>query len=661
MGWNGAIRASAGTLGILLAATAVAQAGSIPTPKVPVPSVKVNVPHIHVPRVHVVTPRVHVPTVRPHVHVATPRVHVPAATPKSSTPTVTTTAPKASAPATVAAPQSATYLFTTNASTGIVQITKNGAPIPGMTPQVAANLYANVLAGNVVVLASGSVISPKTGQVLAPNLTSPLSGAPTLISGNYAREIVNPATGRSELVSLSGPPASTITQTVTAPAPTIATQSGSTAQSAPLQPSSGAVAPNTNSNAAGSSPANIDIQRLLTNPTIAVSGNYGRTVNGSIVDLRTGAVVATGGVTTTAAAQNVASGAATGQLVSPSPGSASQPTQTSAPVTTYSTASVPKASPQGTYVRIDTVNGPAFFQKTPSGSLMAVSDQKTLAGLRAGTIPSQSQAAIGGDASRFANPSQPSTPAASQPVQTAAPIDYTLHPGESIAQYNARIAAANPNLPAPGTTSSTGVTNTAQPIAPPPTTAPTQTSNSTGSSSAKTNVPTVTSSTPVTPSQTASQIAAVPSTIPPAGVVQSSSTVSLPAQNTNLFNAMLFNPTTNKILSDPTLRDPKVQLETIAAAGVTAFAIGAVITAPLGGIGGPPAGATAMTVTGLTLGLYDALAAANDVYQGRILEGTLNAIGGIATTATGNAIRLSGTGQIVKIASPYLNQFFGSQ
>lgn len=34
-----------------------------------------------------------------------------------------------------------------------------------------------------------------------------------------------------------------------------------------------------------------------------------------------------------------------------------------------------------------------------------------------------------------------------------------LQNGESIANYNARIAAANPNLPAPGTTSSTGVTN----------------------------------------------------------------------------------------------------------------------------------------------------------------------------------------------------------
>lgn len=36
---------------------------------------------------------------------------------------------------------------------------------------------------------------------------------------------------------------------------------------------------------------------------------------------------------------------------------------------------------------------------------------------------------------------------------------YQLQNGESIANYNARIAAANPNLPAPGTTSSTGVTN----------------------------------------------------------------------------------------------------------------------------------------------------------------------------------------------------------
>lgn len=38
--------------------------------------------------------------------------------------------------------------------------------------------------------------------------------------------------------------------------------------------------------------------------------------------------------------------------------------------------------------------------------------------------------------------------------------DYQLKPGETIAAYNARIAAGNPNLPAPGTTSSTGVSNT---------------------------------------------------------------------------------------------------------------------------------------------------------------------------------------------------------
>lgn len=36
-----------------------------------------------------------------------------------------------------------------------------------------------------------------------------------------------------------------------------------------------------------------------------------------------------------------------------------------------------------------------------------------------------------------------------------------LQPGETISAYNARIAASNPNLPAPGTTSSTGVKNTA--------------------------------------------------------------------------------------------------------------------------------------------------------------------------------------------------------
>lgn len=43
---------------------------------------------------------------------------------------------------------------------------------------------------------------------------------------------------------------------------------------------------------------------------------------------------------------------------------------------------------------------------------------------------------------------------------TSVNTNYQVQPGETTAQYNARIAASNPNLPAPGTTSSTGVTNT---------------------------------------------------------------------------------------------------------------------------------------------------------------------------------------------------------
>lgn len=74
-------------------------------------------------------------------------------------------------------------------------------------------------------------------------------------------------------------------------------------------------------------------------------------------------------------------------------------------------------------------------------------------------------------------PSVIPTPVAAPTAQTSVPVTSTsvntygltptssnwfqLQPGESPANYNARVAAANPNLPAPGTTSTTGVTNTA--------------------------------------------------------------------------------------------------------------------------------------------------------------------------------------------------------
>ena len=62
-------------------------------------------------------------------------------------------------------------------------------------------------------------------------------------------------------------------------------------------------------------------------------------------------------------------------------------------------------------------------------------------------------------------PSQGSQPAASNinnyGLTPTSPHWYWLQPGETIDNYNARIAAANPNLPAPGTTSSTGITNNA--------------------------------------------------------------------------------------------------------------------------------------------------------------------------------------------------------
>ena len=83
------------------------------------------------------------------------------------------------------------------------------------------------------------------------------------------------------------------------------------------------------------------------------------------------------------------------------------------------------------------------------------------------------------------SPASTSTPPATPTTNTyglttASPNWYQLQQKETIANYNARIAAANPDLPAPGTTSSTGVTNNA-PIAPlpsvisPPTTSGTPT------------------------------------------------------------------------------------------------------------------------------------------------------------------------------------------
>lgn len=55
----------------------------------------------------------------------------------------------------------------------------------------------------------------------------------------------------------------------------------------------------------------------------------------------------------------------------------------------------------------------------------------------------------------------PVTPGNNAASGSLAAPQYQLQPGETVAQYNARIAASNPNLPAPGTTSSTGVTNSA--------------------------------------------------------------------------------------------------------------------------------------------------------------------------------------------------------
>jgi gas vesicle protein len=87
-------------------------------------------------------------------------------------------------------------------------------------------------------------------------------------------------------------------------------------------------------------------------------------------------------------------------------------------------------------------------------------------GVQPGVQPALTGPAATAATGATALPNNGGAPPAAQPA-----VDYTLHPGESIAQYNARIASGNSNLPAPGTTSPSGVTNTAT-AAPQPTSIP---------------------------------------------------------------------------------------------------------------------------------------------------------------------------------------------
>jgi hypothetical protein len=115
-------------------------------------------------------------------------------------------------------------------------------------------------------------------------------------------------TGTAEYAAQYGykPPGSSGSQMGTAVAPpanaVVAPGSPSPAQPSTSQTSSTAAVPSQGQNVPQTA-TNTDVRRLLSDPTIGISGNYGRTVNGSVVDLRTGAVVATGGVTTAAPPQ----------------------------------------------------------------------------------------------------------------------------------------------------------------------------------------------------------------------------------------------------------------------------------------------------------------------------------------------------------------------
>lgn len=113
-----------------------------------------------------------------------------------------------------------------------------------------------------------------------------------------------------------------------------------------------------------------------------------------------------------------------------------------------------------------TINGVAKTFATPQGYIDALNSLKSSGAT--GSIDQyigQFQNVLPAFASVQAPPAAGSNPApASVNTYGLAPTDpkwLQLQSGETIANYNARIAAANPNLPAPGTTSPTGVVNNA--------------------------------------------------------------------------------------------------------------------------------------------------------------------------------------------------------
>jgi hypothetical protein len=183
-------------------------------------------------------------------------------------------------------------------------------------------------------------------------------------------------------------------------------------QPVPAQAAAGQPAFKSLGSAAGSPPS-------APAPTSPSPYSFVRKDNGNVEVFRDGQRISTGTAEYAAQAygykpQIPAGGA--GQPSSNAPSPAFKPLGTA--------GNAPSAAPSSSdFVRIETTNGPAFFQKTPSG-LAAVSDQSTLQKLRAGAIPSETQPSIAGGADRFSK-----TPAPGQLQASPAPSRAFSLPG----------------------------------------------------------------------------------------------------------------------------------------------------------------------------------------------------------------------------------------
>lgn len=106
--------------------------------------------------------------------------------------------------------------------------------------------------------------------------------------------------------------------------------------------------------------------------------------------------------------------------------------------------------------------------QTSPGVYTVTANGTTIPNVSANNLPAYGISAPVASPTTSVIPKSVATPATSAPtsavntygMNSTSPNWLKLQSGETTTNYNARIAAADPNLPAPGTTSSTGVTNT---------------------------------------------------------------------------------------------------------------------------------------------------------------------------------------------------------